>query len=68
MRYSLSVVVANWLVSHAKREKAGLGDGCTNTAAGRPNISAKLEQHAGGTVSFEFTVLNLQAPFITNLK
>lgn len=39
---SLSVVVASWLVNHAKRKTAGLGDGCTNSAADRTSFSARL--------------------------
>lgn len=35
------------------REKARLGDGCTNTAADKPNISAKVEQCAGRTVWYK---------------
>lgn len=42
---SVSVVVANWLVSHADREKADLGDGCTNRAAGRTSFLVQLGQY-----------------------
>lgn len=42
---SVSVVGANWLVSHADREKADLGDGCTNRAAGRTGLLVQLEQY-----------------------